>query len=244
MSSHTPGNVLIGGHDVCYIRVGVLNDDCTPLYSATAGVITPGIVSVQASAEIEQGQTLDFKTGCGDIRMSIAKPDRTKRRNLSGVLLFHDIELLYLLGGGYSVAGTAANFTGKTVAWGEAGVGFYGSGQANPTVCLDFLVQAAADGTGDCSSGGSAPTYIMYTFPRVRCNIGNVNLQEGIITVPFDGKGTANPNIGSGPWRDYDNIMAMPFPTYSPMVITELSSLSVLNMGDGSVGWQTTPGAS
>ena len=90
-----PVDVCIGQRNVCILRAAKLDDDCSPLGGADSGVVTVGIVTMTASAEIEEGTIAEPKTGCGDIAFTVADPDILKRYNVTGEILFHDVEMMH-----------------------------------------------------------------------------------------------------------------------------------------------------
>lgn len=248
MATALAGSQAIGQYDVCILRAGRLNADCSPAYGANNGIITAGVVDMTASAEIKAGANIELENGEGELLVNVAKRDRVKFRNLSGTFGLFDYEMMEILFGGTLIHGkSGTDFAGEVIGWAEPGIG-----DADPAPCvLEVIVRNAAKGLGACQTTGSAndyPGYTGYIFPKCQLTFGERSFAQGGHTFTFTGKSEGNPNFGSGPWRDWDNTAAEVFPANSPMVQVGYDNLAAILATSGlsaaRVGYVTTPAAS
>ena len=248
MATALAGSQAIGQYDVCILRAGRLNADCSPYYGSNGGIITAGIVDMTASAELKAGANVELENGCGELLLNVAKRDRVKFRNLSGSFGLFDYEMMEILFGGHLIHGAAGtDFAGEVIGWGEPGID---DDDPNPCV-LEVIVKNAGKGLGACQTPGSStdyPTYTGYIFPKCALTFGERSFAQGGQTLTFTGKSEQNPNYGSGPWRDWDNTAAEVFPTTSPMVMVGYDNLAAIlatsGLSEARVGYVSTPAAS
>lgn len=207
-----PGDVCIGQRNVCILRAAQLDDDCSPLGGADSGVVTVGIVTMTASAEIEEGTIAEPKTGCGDIAFTVADPDVLKRYNVTGEILFHDVEMMQILFGGTLIEGAAGgDFAGLSLGWASPGPDTpRGNG-----VYLEVISQNIGQGLGECGGGesGFAP-YAGHIFGKVLMTLGDRTFENDIANVSFTGKAFQNPHLFNGPWNDWPGAGYIPTAPY------------------------------
>lgn len=242
MASNIPGGVCVAQYDVCLLRAGRLQSTCGPTYAANAGILTSSIVSMTATPEIEEGATVEQKNGCGDIVFTVIKCDKVKRWNLSGELVFADVEAMELLFGGSLILGAVGGtFAGKAIGYAAPGP----DDSCNNGVALEVVTKSGAGGAGACQVSGAGSEYPAYTghiFPRALMTLGERQFAEGAIRVAFTGKAEANPNYGEGPWGDWSTVAAGTFPSSSGYVQIGYEALPVPNGFTVSCGYQdTTP---
>lgn len=244
MATNLAGDVCIGHYDVCYLRVGRLSSLCAPEYGDNNGVITVGIVNLDATAEIREGADVEQTNGCGRTMFKVTKQDKVISRTLSGTIATWDYELLELMFGGTLIIGAVGtNGAGKVIGWAEPSAE---SADRNP-VALEVIVRNAGEGEGACTSTAEdRPLYTGVIFPKAFLTLGDYNANEGPHVVNFTGNAENNPNYGSGPWRDWDDASATVFPGDSPMVFVGYDDTDAFLNGleDGQCGYQETPAAS
>lgn len=201
MASNLAGDICLGQFNACLFRVALLDDDCTPIGGTDSGIVTPGIVSLTATPDVEEGTVFEPKTGCGSIAWTYEEPDRVKRYNLSGQFIYIDFEMDQMLFGGSLVTGRGGGpFSGEVI--GHAEPNFRDT--PAPNVYLEVITQTSGAGVGDCVTSGAAfPTHIGYIFGKVRMTPGEKTFENGEYTVNLTGKATNNPNLFDGPWNDY-----------------------------------------
>lgn len=241
------GSQAIGQYDLCVVRIGRLNSDCTPVYGTNAGIITAAYVDLTASPELKQANNIELENGCGDTLVNVTRVDRVKFRNLSGTIGLFDYEMFELMFGGSLIHGkVGADYAGEVIGWAEPGLG-----DAEPSaVAFEVITRNTAQGLGSCQSTGSTtdyPAYTGYIFPKARFTLGDRQFGQGGAQIAFTGKSENNPNYGSGPWRDWDDTAAEVFPANSPMVIVGYDTLANVLAGvvtAARVGYVTTPAAS
>lgn len=201
MASNLAGDIYIGELNVCLLRAAKLDSDCSPLGTADSAIITPGLVTMTATADIVEGTTYEPKTGCGDIAYTVTKPDRVKGYSLSGELVFFDFELMEVLFGGSLITGNVgSDFNGKVI--GHAMPNY--NTPATNGIYLEVITEAVGEGAGDCVTSGSGfPTYVGHIFGKVKMTPGDRTFAEEAATLSFTGKATNNPSLFDGPWNDY-----------------------------------------
>lgn len=202
MASNLAGDVCIGQHSVCLLRAAALDSSCVPVGGADSGIVTLGIITMTASAEVEEGRVFEPKNGCGRIGYTFEEPDTIKRFNLTGELLYHDLEMKYLLFGGSLITGhaSASDFPNKNIGY---AVPHYSDTQSNG-VYLEVIVRTAAEGVGECASqGDEVPYAVGYIFGKTKLTPGDQTFEDAESPVTFSGRATGNPNLFNGPWNDW-----------------------------------------
>jgi len=211
------GGVCIGQHSVCILRAAILNSNCTPLGGNNSGVVTAGIVTMTASADIQEGSRFEPTTGCGDIGWSFAKNDRVKRVNLSGDILFHDFEMMKVLFGGTLITGAVGtDFAGLVIGWAEPNI----TDPDPPQVYLEVIALNVAQGVGECQSQGvNVPYATGHIFGRAKLVLGDRTFENDVANISFSGTSSANPALFNGPWNDWPGVTnGSPYIPNSPRV--------------------------
>lgn len=238
------GGVELGQHSACILRAAVLGSNCAPLGGADSGLVTGGIITMQASAEIEEGQRFEPKTGCGDIGFVFAKNDRVKWRNVSGDLLFADPEMKKILFGGKVITGNAGTgFAGLNSGWAELDF----SDPDPPAVYLEVITRLVSRQAGECSPSGAAVPYARgYVFGRCKLTLGDATFENDVFNLSFTGTAFSNPALYNGPWNDWPGLTnGSPYIPNSPMVdimysTTEYNAI----LATVGAGYKTLPAAS
>lgn len=201
MASNLAGDICIGQHSACILRLAKLTADCRPLGGVDSGIVTRGIVTLTATPDIKEGQNLEPETGCGDIAFTVRKRDRVKGYNLAGEIIYHDWEMYEVLYGGTLILGRAGtDFAGQVIGWAEPDI----DDPVNNGVYLEVIVQNAGAGVGDCAPAGNPfPEYTGHIFGKVEATPGEKTFDVNEQTLQLTGKAKSNPNLFDGPWNDY-----------------------------------------
>ena len=222
-----PVDVCVGQRNVCLLRAARLDTDCSPMGGADQGIVTIGLVTMTASPEIEEGTVFEPKNGCGQIAFSVADQDIIKRYNLTGEILFHDIEMMYVLFGGTLIGGTALyspSMVGKNVGWAAPGP----NSAASNGVYLEVITQNVTEGAGDCSTGSTFPAYTGHIFGKAKLVPGDRTFENDVANVSFTGKAFQNPALFNGPWNDYKGLGYIPTSPYVTVYYTQADYNTIL----------------
>lgn len=157
---------------------------------ADGGYVSNGVISLEMSAEIDEGSESTMKNGCGAILASNRNPDRFKRWNLTLTMGQFEPGLFEIL-------------TGNTVVMdGGDIVGIKGVDQQDP----DFTESLAAIEGWGFAQEGDAPDpirpYIYLVIPATFWQIGDWTFQEELMEMPLTGFSRTNSSWGSGPYGD------------------------------------------
>jgi hypothetical protein len=238
MASALPGDVCVGQHSVCLVRAAILGPDCAPLGGADTGIITAGIVTATASPELQEGQSFEVTTGCGDLAWTFEQADKIRRWNVNGELAFFDHEMYYVLfGGEVLVGGSGSDFAGDSIGW--ASPNFTDS--EPPAVYLEFITRTAASGVGECATetGDPVPAYVGHIFGRAKLVPGDRTFAAEAATVAFTGFSQNNPNLGTGPWADWPGTGNVRNTGYQQISYSQAEYEAIAELA--ACGWQTVP---
>lgn len=174
--------------DLCAVRISVLNEDGTPIFSNTDGSaydMTP--VSLQISPTSSTGDTFEQRDGCGNIRFTRTNPDTNTGADLTLQIVNIDHEFIArALGTSIIVDGSAENI----------GVA-YGTATGAP---VEFHAWAKA--FSDSSPVASPRTYVHHVFPYVTWTVGQQTLQQNARLITLNGTATSSSTIGDGGFGD------------------------------------------
>jgi hypothetical protein len=238
MATNLAGGIDLGQHSVCLLRAAALAPDCSPLGGADSGIVTLGIISLTADPDVEEGRVFEPKNGCGTVGWTYEEQSRVKRFNLSGELLYHDLEMKQLLFGGTLVVGhaSASDFPGKVIGW---------AGPARHNgVYLEVITRLVGAGIGECSVGGVAvPAAKGYIFGKVKLTPGSQTYEDAEAPVAFTGVASGNPVLFDGPWNDYPGVGYIPNTPYPVEVEYSQAEYDAIAALAGA-GYKTLPAAS
>lgn len=188
--------VLCGSHlKMCRIRVSRLLDDCTYATGPDNSVVTNAGIRFDAQPEIEAGEEIIQKNGCGEICLNIKDPDEIKRLNLELELCTRDLDLLNIL----SCKTPILNEDGDTIG------GCTKSGALDcPGATLEIWAKVGTD-TGTCGEvGASDYQWVRYYYPKVTLLAGGVTLENGLNNLTLTGIAEGNANSLDGPFSDWE----------------------------------------
>lgn len=183
--------------DICALRVTRLNSSTgSPVVGSGNAVISNAPIKLEVKLDLEKGDDLVQKNGCGSIASAFHDRDRIKSLNLSMDLTQLDAYLLELMTGAqvFSSGGNPIGFQS------------YAVGADGPApVCLEAWSKAW-DGGNPAIPTFTSPNaaYIHWVFPKTTWHMGDFTLQHGFMVVPIDGKGEENSRItANGPFDDW-----------------------------------------
>jgi hypothetical protein len=185
----------------CALRVAKLTSGGVPVPGASNGYVSTALVSVGVSVEISEGDDLEQKNGCGDICATFKQPDRIKRLTLSMDLCQLDTYLINFLTG-------APMYTsgGLPIGWQFTPV------SSGLTTYVSFEVWSKAIDAGtQAVPAFTSPNaaYFHWVFPKTQWTLGDVTIENGIMTVPVNGFSTENSVLtADGPFNDWPAAVA------------------------------------
>jgi len=241
MATNLAGDVCIGQHSVCLLRVAALAADCSPAGGADSGIVSVGLVTLTATPDVQEGRVFEPVNGCGSPLWTYEEADVIKRYNLTGEIGYHDLEMKYLLFGGRLITGhaSASDFPNKTI--GHAVPHF--TDAATNGVYLEAIVRNVSAESGECSADGEDVPYATgYIFGKAKLTPGDMTLESAEQNVTFTGRATGNPSLYNGPWNDYPGSEYIP---NSPKIEIQYSRAEYDAIAAvARCGFQTLPAAS
>jgi len=188
-----------GSLQVCALRIAALDSSGAPLAGASNGYVTDALIQASVSLELNTGDEFVLKNGCGAICQTFRDCDRILRASVDLELCQLDSELISLLIGG----GTLFTDTGT----GDA----IGYELPNSTIdCPDGvsleLWTKAWDGSSQAAAPFlAAPSYFHFVFPKTRWQMGDLTMENEIMTIPLTGIADENPGMPTnGPYDDWN----------------------------------------
>lgn len=184
-------NTCLASLQACRLRVARLTAGGSPEEGDDNLYVTDALIQVQSSPEIEAGDEITQKTGCGDICVQFKDIDRIKRVTLSMELCQLDAELIEMLTGA-----TVLTSGGDTV--GFAIPPF----SANPGSVSVEAWSKAWSGAEQETDDDDNPVYFRWVWPSTTWTLGQHTLENGVLSVPLTGQGVENSNYGLGAEAD------------------------------------------
>lgn len=185
---------------LCAIRVARLDATGVPNPGAHNLYTECSPIDLSLTPIISAAESFEQKSGCGDICATFEGYDRTKGFTLAMTLCHLDAELIEMLTGG-----TVLTRSGSDVG--------YMAPAANAAAPTGVCVEAWSkmwDAEQQAVVSGK-PGYFQFAFPKTTWAIGNLQLKDGIVTVPLTGKGVANSNFYNGPGNDWPTAITSSF---------------------------------
>lgn len=237
MPSNLPGDICVGQHSVCIVRIAQLASNCEPVGGPDSGIVTAGIVTATASAVLQEGTSFEPLTGCGDIAWTYETPDKIRSYTVSGELTFFDHEMMEILFGGSLVVGSAASdFVGDNIGWAAPNY----TDDPPAAVYMEFITKTAGAGVGECAAPGSPfPFAVGHIFGKGRYVPGDRTFAAEAASVAFTGTSVANPNLENGPWNDWPGTGNIPNSPYIQVSYSEAEYDLIADLA--ACGYQTLP---
>jgi hypothetical protein len=191
-----PTQHCFGSLQACRIRLARLEASGHPFEGAGNGYVSDAIVKLDVSVELSEGDDFEIRNGCGAICQTFKADDKIKRLNLSLELCQLDADLLELMADcDLFISG------GNTIGWQFPSV----SAADNPGVCFEVWSKAW-DGTAQAVPALTSPAaaYWHWVFPKTKWTIGDVTMENDLMTVPLNGTSEENSQITqNGPFNDW-----------------------------------------
>jgi hypothetical protein len=193
-------STCVASVDLCAVRVASLTEAGAPDTGADNGYVTDAAIKLDVTVELETGDELVQKNGCGAICAVLREPDLIKGISLGTDLCQLDAELLALLTG-------SDTFTSGGNAIGSQ---FPAIGATPPPVCFEGWSKAWESGQQAVAPFTDPdPTYIHWVFPYTRWVQGALVVEHALQVVPVTGKGQENESITvNGPFDDWPTAIA------------------------------------
>ena len=176
--------------DVCGIRASVLNADGTPNFGlANGSAYDLSAISLGRTALTTTVTGVNQEDGCGRVCVNI--PDRTitTGETLTLVLCQLDLELISVL-------------TGAEVCL-DGSLDVIGLQAPDPTATkLPTEFHAWSKAYQSNAQVADPHAYYHWVWPSVIWEIGNWNIQRGVLQVALTGTAVANANLGDGTFAD------------------------------------------
>lgn len=179
----------------CRIRVARLNDDGSLDPGTENLYVSDAIISVGTSPDVEAGEVLTQRNGCGNICVRRRSDDETVAYNLTLALCQLDSELIELLTGA-----TLITQGGVTVGLQRPKVG-----SVKPAVSFEVWSEART-AAGQASFDG-ALLWWHWVWPHVKWTAGDSSLEAGVLNVAVTGYAEENENMGTGPAADWPDLI-------------------------------------
>lgn len=182
-------NAYAGQAQACLIRVARLDDNGAPDWGADNLYVSEGLIQLDWSPNIDDGDELEQADGCGNEKLFYSADDNLRDLELSMQIVAPEPELLEMLAGG-----TIHTLSDDTVGYGIPGPGPLGGSQ---DVSIELWERIIVD--------GSIADYARYVFPRTRKwrRTGSTH-QNDVLNVELEGTGVEAGSWGNGPGDDWN----------------------------------------
>lgn len=182
----------VGQYSACALRAARLNAQCTPLNSLGDIVVTAALVTLNMTADVDEGKKFEPKTACGAIPWTAEEEDKIKRYNIDLQLAIWDYELIEILTGAALLIGEGT--------WANKVVGFESPGpNADPFngCSLEVFTKTSGSG-GPCGPTSTNPPYVRHIFPRCKFRLGDHTIENEVLFANFTGWSTNNASWNYG----------------------------------------------
>lgn len=185
-----------GSLQVCRLRVAELGTNGVPVEGAATGYVTDAVIKVDVSTEIEKGDELTLKNGCGSVCQSYQDYDRIKRLSVKMDLCQLDSELISMLVGGdlYDTGGDTFGYALPSV-----------NDTPPAGVCMELWTKAW-DGTEQATPASTSnnAAYFHWVLPKATFTLGHITMENDIMTIPVEGYSNENTSLPAhGPFNDW-----------------------------------------
>lgn len=183
--------------DLCAMRVTRLNSSTgSPVPGTGNAVISAAPIKLEVKLNLDTGDDLEHKNGCGTIIASFKDRDRLKNVELAMDLTQLDATLFELMTGSQTFSSG-----GNPIGFQSVAVGVDGPAP----VCLEAWSKAW-DGGSPAIPTLTSPNaaYIHWVFPKTTWHMSDFTVEHGFVTVGVAGKGEENSRItANGPFDDW-----------------------------------------
>jgi hypothetical protein len=181
----------------CRLRVTQLHDDGTLDPGTANQYISDALISIGTTPQIEAGQEITQRNGCGEICVEAIGNDEIKRYDLALSLCQLDSELIYLMTGGtlLTKGGVTVGLAGRKI------------GDSHPKVCVEAWSQARTRSDQAVVATGDGVLYHHFVWPKVEWTLGAFSVENNALIVPLTGRANENANMGIGPASDWPAVI-------------------------------------
>lgn len=182
-----------GSRNIVRYRISRVNADTgAPTSGASNGWVSDGVISVEATPQVQSGDDFTLENGDGDVCQQYRTPDRIK--GVDPVLRICQADPRML--------GVALGGDVWTDGDGALGHGIPMLADEPVFVCFEWWT-IAQDGAAQAVLSGSGQ-YWHHVIPKVHFVMGPVTSEKGLEVRTINGKGEENQNItGNGPFDDW-----------------------------------------
>lgn len=196
-----PEEHCFGSLQVCRLRAARLDANGSPL-TGTYGYVSDALVEATVDLEIEEGDKLTQKNGCGNICQTFRDCDRITGASLELKLCHLDAELISFLTGSTVIRDLSGTGQGDAI-----GMEFPASDDDCPNGVSLELWTKAWDNTQQATPpflGGGTIAYFHFVFPRTKFQMGQMKFENDFMEIPVSGFANENSRItANGPFDDW-----------------------------------------
>lgn len=197
-------NTCFSSVQACRLRVARLDATGKPLAGAKNLYVTDALIEIGIKMIIKSGTRLEQANGCGNDCVIFQDCDRITGVDLQMQLCQLDAELMEMLCGGTLLV-SGGNTVGYMVPADNAA--------CSNGVSIEVFSKAWNVDQQAINAAGTSVGYYQFGFPKTTWVPGDFTLSNGVLAVPFTGKGYANAQFDNGPANDWvsyaiDNCMA------------------------------------
>jgi len=200
-------------------RVSRLTTDGTPDFGNDVGafLVCGGITTLEHGFETETGSSIFQRDGAGNICVNRRRRDDVKFTTFTITLCRNDSGLTEILLEDGARLLTDENDYPKGV--GILGTRGCGEAQTGNGVMIEAWSELV-----DCSAAADPYPYVRSVFPRAFLVPQGYRKEDGVSLPVYQGFAEVNPNIGNGPFDDFDVQEALDDLIYFDLGATELPS--------------------
>lgn len=187
---------LCGAHlKPCAIRATRLDENCQFVTGPNNSVTTSALIRLEITPDIEEGEEITQRNGCGEICVTTKDKDEIKRLDAELELCLRDPELIEILTGNPLVLDEEGDTIGGCMRLGQ--VNCYGA-------FLEIWVKVVGK-TGKCQAteDGETINWARYIYPCARFTLGGNTFENGLNNLELTGTIEAIPFPLDGPFSDW-----------------------------------------
>jgi len=184
------------------MRVAKLDANGDGLAGATSGYIYSSVIEAGLGVEVEDGDEIIKKDGCGNICVNFRGPDIIKRSTIDLKICTLDSELISLLIGSPRIINGSTTIGGRVQQISDA---------APNGVCLEFWTKAW-NGSEQAKPTvlGGVNTYWHWVMPKAKFQLDPIELNNDAGEVALKGYGYENTALNiDGPYNDWGSSVAI-----------------------------------
>lgn len=179
----------------CAIRATRLDELCQYVPGPNNSVTTSALIRFDTESDIEEGEEIIQRNGCGEICLNIKDKDELKRLNVELELCLRDIELIEILTGSEVVLNEDGDTIGSCTVLGP---------QNCTGAFLEIWVKVGSS-SGKCvaTEDGDAIPWVRYIYPCARFTVQGNTFENGLNNLVLTGTVEPIPAPLDGPFSDW-----------------------------------------